>query len=185
MCISRGKKNQHRGGLFFFFPVFFPRSLRRTFLRPSREATGATAAFLATTGAALETTAEPMKVEVIAAILIVEICVRELMQKAACVRVKIVVRPSSHFSASALPTAAAGVSSSLLHNQCRVINSIPMLWALFLLVCAASLGKTELRKNEEKRYPAVDLFLARNRLLVSEGPPIEKKFLLSRATSFL
>ena len=45
----------------------------RTFLRPSREATGATAAFLATVTGALTATAEPRKVEVMAAI--VYVCV--------------------------------------------------------------------------------------------------------------
>lgn len=49
---------------FFRFPA-----LIRTFLRPSREATGATAFLAATLTGALAATAEPRKVEVMAAIL--------------------------------------------------------------------------------------------------------------------
>ena len=49
----------------------------RTFLRPSREATGATAFLAATLTGALTATAEPRKVEVMAAILMcVVTCIR-------------------------------------------------------------------------------------------------------------
>ena len=62
--VTAATSSAPRIGFFIGFPA-----LIRTFLRPSREATGATAFLAATLTGALAATAEPRKVEVMAAIL--------------------------------------------------------------------------------------------------------------------